>query len=384
MFEYSGRKEFKQVFKIGDKAKIGRDHLLGYYLRMICLILMLITLQAWSLDLKKTVSFDGMIDTYYAYDLNRPRKNERAYTTQPAKHNELNLNLGYLAGQYRTDKTRARLAIQAGHSVDKNTLMETSPKILQEAYIGKNIGKETWIDGGIYLGHIGAESWISKENWTYTRALNLDYVPYYSAGLRLSHKINEIKSFQLHLMNGWQNMAENNQAKAIGLQYHHLLTPDLAFTYNNFFGDEEIVPNKTSKFRPRFRGYHNFILRWTQNERWQYLVAMDFGHVAQQDNSGIDGMGAATLTIRRILNQQQSLAFRLETYQDPHEVNVLTPSRKGFSVSGASLNFDQKINNNALWRTEIRNFQSQKRIFPYQNELRHSDTFIVTSLSFWI
>jgi hypothetical protein len=43
------------------------------------------------------------------------------------------------------------------------------------------------------------------------------------------------------------------------MQYKKSLTSKLTFTYNNFLGDEKIVPNpETGKFNSRFRGYHNF------------------------------------------------------------------------------------------------------------------------------
>jgi hypothetical protein len=129
------------------------------------------------------------------------------------------------------------------------------------------------------LGNIGAESWISKDNWTYSRALNLDYVPYYSAGLRIDHQIDNSHSFQFQIINGWQNMSENNEAKAIGMQYKMSFNPNLTFAYNNFLGDEKVVPNpETGKFNSRFRGYHNFIVQWLAADRWSYLAAIDFGH----------------------------------------------------------------------------------------------------------
>src|SRR5690606_6742924 len=42
-----------------------------------------------------TVRFGAFVDGYYAWDFNRPRALDRAYTTQPARHNEFNVNLAY-------------------------------------------------------------------------------------------------------------------------------------------------------------------------------------------------------------------------------------------------------------------------------------------------
>lgn len=360
---------------------------------MIYAIIILMTGLAYAAEEK--IKLGGFLDTYYAYDFNNPSDHEREFTTQPVRHNEFNVNLAFIEAVLKQEKTRGRLALQYGQSVTKNTVGEPrlgatsgpqDAKVFQEAYIGKKVGPRTWIDGGIFLGNIGAESWISKDNWTYSRALNLDYVPYYSAGVRIEHQFNDSRSGQLQLLNGWQNMSENNNSKAIGMQFKELLTDKLTFTYNNFFGDEEVVPNpKTEKFSSRFRGYHNFILQWLISDKWQALTAFDFGHQAQQNNDGVDGWGSATLTIRRVLNEIQSLAFRTEYYVDPHQSNVVTGTPYGFRVLGASLNYDQKLDVNALWRTEIRGFKSVDKIYPQGHGHKNEwDGFIVTSFGIWI
>ncbi len=341
----------------------------------------------WAQD-KQPVKFGGFVDTYYAYDFNNPKDHEREFTTQPVRHNEFNINLAYLEAVMKQEKTRSRLALQFGQSVTKNTVGEPKDgttsgpqdaKIFQEAYIGKKLGHKTWLDFGIFLGNIGSESWISKDNWTYTRALNLDYVPYYSSGVRLEHSLSQKEIVQFQILNGWQNMSENNQGKAIGIQYKNFITDKVTFTYNNFFGDEEVVSSN-----PRFRAYHNFILQWMKDERWQYLAAFDVGHQSQQQADGVDGWVASTFTVRQILNQEQSLAYRLEYYSDPHQANIVTKTSNGFQVTGLSINFDQKLDEAVLWRTELRGFSSKDKIYPQGSSAKNgSNGFLVTSFSTW-
>jgi hypothetical protein len=334
------------------------------------------------------VQFGGFIDTYYAFDTNTPKDHEREYTTQPVRHNEFNINLAYVEAMIKQETTRGRLALQYGQSVTKNTTGEPKDgatsgsidsKIFQEAYLGKKVSEKTWIEAGIFLGNIGAESWISKDNWTYTRALNLDYVPYYSAGIRIDHAINSKESAQLQLLNGWQNMSENNQGKAIGGQYKNVINDSFTFTYNNFFGDEEVTFSK-----PRFRSYHNFIMKWLKSDQWQYLFAFDVGTQSQKENDGVDGWIAATTTIRRVLNSTEAIALRAEYYSDPHQANVITTTPNGFQVVGLSMNYDQNLDKNFMWRSEIRGFYSEDKIYPQGSGSKNRlDGFFVTSLSAW-
>jgi hypothetical protein len=340
------------------------------------------------------IKIGGFIDTYYAFDTNKPDNHEREFTTQPARHNEFNVNLAFIDATLKQKKTRGRLAIQHGTAVIKNysgeptngaTSGPNDSRYLQEAYVGTRINEKTWIDGGIFLGNIGYEGWISKDNWTYTRALSSEYTPYYSSGVRLEHVLNEKQSFQLQLLNGWQNISESNQGKAIGMQYKHQLSDTVIFTYNNFIGDEEVVTSPgNGKFKPRFRIYHNFIFQVTASDKWQYAAVFDVGHQSQQDNEGVDGWFVTNFTVRNVLNEKQSLALRCEYFNDRHEANIVTSTPNGFQVVGASLNFDQKLDDNALWRTEIRGFNSKDKIFPRgYNSKSRNDALIVTSLSIW-
>ncbi|MFL5785238.1 MAG: outer membrane beta-barrel protein [Bacteriovoracaceae bacterium] len=322
---------------------------------------------------------EAFVDSYYAYDFNAPSSGKRAFTTQPLYHNQPNINLAYGGFNVSNENWRGRLIIQGGNSVEANTLREKSDlKYLQESYIGRKFG-DVWVDGGIYLGHIGAESWISKDNWTYSRALNLDYVPYYSTGFRITYK-----NFQLHLMNGWQTIRDDNTAKSVGTQYIKKFGEEVTFTLNTFFGDEEQVPGPDGKFRPRFRGYYNFILKFEPGGNWQYLAAVDFGHQSQQANTGVDGWGAATFTARRKLDEKRFIAGRIEHYYDPHKANVIG-TKNGFVTSGLSVNFDQYLASTTMWRTEVRGFSSRDEIYPAgKGGLSRMDGFIATSLSLWL
>lgn len=308
---------------------------------------------------------DGFLDTYYAYDFSHPDHKERNYTTQPQRHNEPNINLVHLGLNLKDEKWRARLALQAGNSVEANTLYEPNPDLghIQESYVGHKFG-DVWIDAGIYLGHIGMESWVSKNNITYTRSLQLDYVPYYATGIRASMDISTHQHMEIHVMNGWQNISETNSAKAFGTQYK---TGN--FTYNTFFGDEKVLPGQ----KDRFRSYHNFILETKINESWKNQTSFDVGTQSQQNNNGVDSWLAVTTTFQQKLSDNNFLGYRLEHYADPHQSNVLTGSDDGFQVMSASINFDHHLRENALWRNEFRGYHSRDHVL--------NTSVLVTSLA---
>src|SRR5674476_464664 len=88
----------------------------------LMIVFFIIVPQAYAAE--EPVHYGGFIDTYYAYDLNNPKTHEREFTTQPARHNEFNINLAYVEAVLKKERTRGRLALQFGQSVTKNTTLE--------------------------------------------------------------------------------------------------------------------------------------------------------------------------------------------------------------------------------------------------------------------
>ena len=83
-------------------------------------------------------------------------------------------------------------------------------RFLQEAFAGYRVSPSLWVDAGIMLAPFGAENWISRDNWTYTRSWMGEFSPYYQAGIRASYEITDHLLVQLHVLNGWQLIGDNN------------------------------------------------------------------------------------------------------------------------------------------------------------------------------
>ena len=94
---------------------------------------------------KPSVVFGAFIDTYFAWDFGQPDSFDRPYTTQPARHDEFNVNLAFLEAKLTGEKVRGRVALQAGTSVQANYAGEPNvgsvsgddlARIIQEAWVG--------------------------------------------------------------------------------------------------------------------------------------------------------------------------------------------------------------------------------------------------------
>ena len=132
------------------------------------------------------VSLDGLFDLYYGSDFSSSHNSVKQFATQAIRNEQLNVNLVYLGSTVELERIKLRLAAQGGNSVDINYSSESNPQVryLQEAYLGYSILDNLEIVGGIYLSHIGQESFISVSNINYQRSLIADYSPYYESGAK--------------------------------------------------------------------------------------------------------------------------------------------------------------------------------------------------------
>ena len=323
-------------------------------------------------------------DLYYAYDFGKPVNFDRFYTTQPARHNEFNVNLAFVEAQLTHDRFRGRAALQAGTSVQSNYLAEPSngvisgddvSRFIQEAVVGVRVAEGLWIDGGIFFSHIGQESWISRDNPTYTRSIVADYTPYYSSGVKLTWTPSGALTVQLDLLNGWQNISETNGDKAVGVRFDWAVSPSLTLGYSNFLGNEapEDQPTRTRFFNQVFG-------KATVGSADVWLT-LDYG---QQDTATEDGATwyGGTFITRFRLSSSVSLSGRVERYSDPDQIIIATGEDYGFATWSESLGLDVNILQKALWRTEVRLYQGDDALWPDAGgPLQKSGGFVVTSLA---
>src|SRR5688500_11072895 len=339
-------------------------------------------------DTSVRVSFGGFVDTYYAYDVGRPPTLDRsfaggaAFTTQPARHAEFNVNLAYVEAVLAGPRLRGRLALQAGTAVQSNYAAEptngtvSGPALarhLQEAYAGYQLAPSLWVDGGIFYSHMGMESWSSKDNPTYTRSLAAEYSPYYASGVRAIWQATPRLTAHLHLVNGWQNVSETNTGKGAGLRLDLAATRSTTLFYYNFFNEE---------IGGRLRIFNGIGAKLAAS-RTTLLGQADVGSL----EAGADGEDGSTWYGLTLIARQQiapavALVGRYERYEDEDQVNIVTGLDEPFRGDGASVGLDVTPQARLLWRTEARGFLADAPIFPDRADApRRSGGFVVTSLA---
>jgi hypothetical protein len=337
-------------------------------------------------DTSPKITFGGFVDGYYAFDFNRPVNFDRAYTTQPARHNEFNVNLAFVEAKIDGPGYRGRLALQTGTSVQSNYAGEprngsvSGPdlsRLIQEAFVGVKVADHVWLDGGIFLSHIGMESFISRDNPMYTRSLVADYSPYYESGARLTWQPSPALTAMLLVVNGWQVISETNAAKSVGVHVDYAPTPRMTYTWFNYLGDE--APDSAARHQYRF--YNGIGLKGSVASALQVMAEADYGWQGHAADTGTSSWYGAMLTGRYQATPLAALIARAERYDDRDQAIVSTGTPYGLRANGLSLGVDVAPQPHVIWRTELRGLRGDHAVFPKgSGTASASDTFVVTSL----
>jgi hypothetical protein len=334
---------------------------------------------------KNPLKISGYLESYYVYDFGNPVDHNRPdFLYSFNRHNEVNLNLGFIQAEYDNDKVRGKLALMTGTYANANLAPE--PGVLKnifEANAGVKISKtkNLWVDAGIFASHIGFESAIGADCWNMTRSILAENSPYYLSGAKVSYTSDNEKWFLSGLfLNGWQRIqrVDGNNTPAFGHQLTWTPNEKITLNSSSFIGSD--TPDSTRQMRY----FHNFYGQFQFNKKFDLITGFDIG--AQQKAKGSSDYKiwyTPVLIARYTPSEKLSFAARAEYYSDQGEVIIGTGTPNGFQTFGYSVNMDVRVMENVLWRLEARTFNSQKdNIFLDRNQIAvRSNYFVGTSLS---
>lgn len=328
------------------------------------------------------VSFSGFIDIFYAYDFNKPQSTFRqSFFYNHNRHNEFNLNLGYIKVAVEHKKYRANIALQAGTYTDDNYTSEPGMlKHIFEANCGITLNKKNtlWFDAGIFASHIGFESAISIENWTLTRSLLAENSPYYLSGAKLTYNPTDTWELAALICNGWQHIqrVDGNSLPGFGTQVKIKPSQRVKFNWSTFIGTDD--PDSTR----RMRYFNNFYGEFQLNKKFGLIAGFDIGMQQRTTKSEhYDLWYSPVLIARYAFANKWTLALRTEYYQDQTGIMIPTGTSNGFQTSGASLTIDYSPIANLSCRLEGRWLNSRDKIFQVEKDLSYNNCFVVGSIA---
>jgi hypothetical protein len=231
--------------------------------------------------------------------------------------------------------------------------------MLQEAYAGYQLTPTLWVDAGVFYSHLGMETWVSRDNPAYTRSLVADFSPYYSSGVRATWQLSSAVTARVDVVNGWQNISENNEDKSLGVRVDVAANATTTVSWYGYAG------NEPGAQRRLFNGV-GVLSRLS--DRAEVLAQVDVGRQHGRDSltaaAQSFGWYGATLITRYWVRPSVAIVARAERFADGNQIVVRTGGPLPFQANSASIGIDVRPEPRVLWRTEARGYAADAPVFP--------------------
>ncbi len=332
---------------------------------------------------KGPLAFNGYLEAFYLYDFNKPTDGNRpGFVYSHNRHNEFNMNLGFIKASYTTERVRANLALAAGTYVNANYTAE--PGVLKnifEANAGIKLSKKKtlWLDAGIFPSHIGFESAISKDCWTLTRSILAENTPYYEAGAKITYTTDDGKWLLSGMaLNGWQRITRvsGNSLMSWGTQIQYKPSDKVLLNYSTFIGTDKPDNARLSRF------FHNIYGIFPISDKVGLTLGFDIGKEEKfpNGNNSITWYSPVAI-LKYTISSKWAIAGRAEHYNDKNGVIIATSTPNDFQTTGYSLNIDYAPVKNVLVRVEGRTLSSKDNIFIKGTSFVKNNTFVTSSIA---
>lgn len=314
----------------------------------------------------KDTEISGFVDSYYSYNFNTPKSAcatvggvavFNCLRNFDVAHNSFSLNLAELAiekkptamsrGGFRVDFNYGPTAALV-NAFEPNGA--TSLQNVQQAYISylAPVGTGLQFDFGKFVTMMGNEVIETKDNWNYSRSLLFALaIPYYHTGMRVSYSPSDKVTLGAHLVNGWNNVSDNNSGKSVGGSITIKPTSALTIIENYMTGPEQTGSNSP------WRNTSDTIVTYTVDKKTSLAVNYDYGKDGAAKWQGVAGY------VKYQANDWFALSPRFEYYDDSDAFSTgVSQKLKDVTVTG-----EFKHKDGVIFRVEYRGDFSDKNFF---------------------
>jgi hypothetical protein len=316
------------------------------------------------LNFFKEVEVSGFIDGYYGYNFNKPAGRVNVLRNFDTKSNQFALNLAEIVIEKKPDPLNSRvgfrLDLDYGPATDLVHASEPGGsqvyKVIQQAYGSylAPVGSGLQIDVGKFVTWNGAEVIETKDNWNYSRGLLFAWaIPYYHAGVRAKYSFNSKVSLMGAVVNGWNNVEENNSGKTFGVSLTWAPNTKVSVIQNFTTGPEQ------TNDRHHFRHLLDTVVTYNLNKRWAVMGNYDYAQDTLTAGGKVHWQGVAAY-LHYAPTEKLAFTPRYEWFGDYNGFATGTAQRvKEFTMTG-----EYKVRPTLIMRLEYRRDWSDHLFFP--------------------
>ena len=302
----------------------------------------------------------GLIDAHYDWFSTKP-DGDAPYRNFDTRHDQFRVSMAQI-WITKTPTVDSRAGFKAKLSVGPATTIVQSlepggsPAVLQnieEGFISylAPLGKGLQVDVGKFVTQNGAEVIEAKDNWNYSRSLLFALaIPYYHSGVRATYSPTAKISLMGTIVNGWNNVVENNSAKTLGAQIAYKPTAALSLVQNYMAGPEQTNDNHD------WRQLSDSTATVTVNKVLTLMGNYDYG---TDTIAGARVRWQGVAAYARLQGKRVAFSPRLEWYDDGSGFTTGTPQ----TLKEMTTTLELKATDTFLWRLEYRSDLSDAAVF---------------------
>lgn len=302
----------------------------------------------------------GLVDAHYDWYSTRP-EGDALYRNFDTRHDQFRVNMAQIwLARAPTASSRAgykvKLSVGPATTIVQSLEPGSSPVLqnIEEGFISylAPLGKGLQFDFGKFVTQHGAEVIEAKDNWNYSRSLLFALaIPYYHSGLRATYSPSDKIAVMGTIVNGWNNVVENNGAKTLSAQVTFKPTAAVSLVQNYMAGPEQ--PDNTTDWRR----LSDTILTWAISPKLSVMGNYDYG-TDTVAGAKVHWQGVAGYA-KLQANKWVAVSPRFEWYDDASGFTTGTVQ----TLKEATATFELKPTDTFIWRIEYRSDFSDVSVF---------------------
>lgn len=337
----------------------------------------------------KDVEVSGVVDGYYSYNNNKVDMftQGRAFDV---RHNAFSLQMGKISLEKKNSVDSPlgfRVDLAAGETVDRiisvsDSSRNDATKHILQAYGSYVAPGGLTIDFGKFYTPIGAEVVDTKDNFNYSRAWLFTYGPYYHMGLRAKYAFNDKVAVTGFLVNGWDNVFENNvkAGKTVGVQLGLTPTKKFALTQTFMAGPEAPLANVPAvSAQDNWRQISDTVATVYVTDKFTLLGNLVYGRDGDNTGKRGDWTGFAGY-FKYAFTDKLAFSPRFEVLNDSDGLRTGVAQ----TVKDITLTQEIKLANNFITRFEYRrDFSNQKFFTNSAGTAKDNQNTFIIGLSYF-
>ena len=342
----------------------------------------------------RELSFNAFLSIAYSYTLNAPASRTNQFRVFDFDDRSFKLDAAELVVQkpvtkagevgFRVDAmvgaSIPRIAASAG--LFRDSTGKAQDYDIHQALVSYivPVGRGLRVDAGKFVTHFAYEVIEGYDNYNdnYSRSFLFGYaVPFTHTGVKASYPFSDRVSGALLVVNGWDNVVDNNAALSFGAQMTVVVDPRVTIVGNYMGGPERDGDTQDS------RHLYDVCATWKLTDR--VTAALNANHGREANEPFPDGPAIATWSAvaaygRYTVTPRFGLVVRAERFADPQGVRTGVAQR----LTGVTLTPELKPAPHFVVRADIRMDRSDASVFETSTGFaRHQTTVAFNTLYFF-